>query len=85
MRILSRSLTVVAVATVIASCAAPANDSETAAGTTGQAAAATAERGGQEEYGPYELVADWPKPLQDAQDGVKHEGWTWGSMGAIYA
>jgi len=53
---------------------------------TVQAATATAqERGGQEEFGPYEVVADWPKPLPDGPDGVKHEGWTWGSNGAIFA
>jgi hypothetical protein len=30
-------------------------------------------------------VPDWPKPLADAADGVKHDGWTWGSVGAVYA
>ena len=48
-------------------------------------AAMTQERGGQEEFGPYEFVADWPKPLPDGPDGVKHEGWTWGSIGAVFA
>jgi hypothetical protein len=43
------------------------------------------ERGGQEEFGPYEPVANWPQPLPDGPDGVKHEGWTWGSVGAVYA
>jgi len=43
------------------------------------------ERGGQEEFGPYELVENWPQPLPDGSDGVKHEGWTWGSVGAVYA
>ena len=43
------------------------------------------ERGGQEEFGPYELVENWPLPLPDEADGVKHEGWTWGSTGAVYA
>ncbi len=43
------------------------------------------ERGGQEEFGPYQLVANWPQPLPDGPDGVKHEGWTWGSVGAVYA
>ena len=41
------------------------------------------ERGGQEEFGPYEFVADWPKPLPDTN--VNHAGWTWGSNGAVYA
>ena len=44
-----------------------------------------AEKGGQEEFGPYEFVEDWPKPLPDGADGVKHEGWTWGSNGAVFA
>jgi len=43
------------------------------------------ERGGQEEFGPYELVENWPQPLPDAADGVTHAGWTWGSVGAVYA
>ena len=43
------------------------------------------ERGGQEEFGPYEPVPNWPQPLPDGPDGVKHEGWTWGSVGAVYA
>ena len=30
-------------------------------------------------------VTNWPQPLPDGPDGVKHEGWTWGSVGAIYA
>ena len=49
------------------------------------AAPAAQERGGQEEFGPYELVANWPQPLPDGADGVKHDGWTWGSVGAVYA
>jgi len=43
------------------------------------------ERGGQEEFGPYEFDADWPKGLPDESDGVTHAGWTWGSQGAVYA
>ena len=56
--------------------------------TSAPAAAAPAvaqEKGGQEETGPYEIVPDWPKPLADGPDGVKHAGWTWGSVGAVYA
>src|SRR5687768_3531527 len=55
------------------------------AGTPSAGASATQERGGQEEFGPYELVENWPQPLPDGPDGVKHEGWTWGSVGAVYA
>ena len=43
------------------------------------------EKGGQEEFGPYEIAENWPLPLPDEADGVKHDGWTWGSQGAIYA
>jgi hypothetical protein len=43
------------------------------------------ERGGQEEFGPYEVAPNWPQPLPDGSDGVKHDGWTWGSVGAVYA
>jgi sugar lactone lactonase YvrE len=42
-------------------------------------------RGGQELFGHYEPVVDWPKPLPDGPDGVKHAGWTWGSVGSVYA
>jgi hypothetical protein len=62
-------------------CSAPASNPETATA----AAPAAAERGGQDEFGPYEPVANWPKPLADGSDGVKHDGWTWGSVGAVYA
>ena len=43
------------------------------------------EKGGQEEFGPYEPVENWPKPLPDGPDGVTHAGWTWGSVGGIFA
>jgi hypothetical protein len=41
--------------------------------------------GGQEVFGPYEVVENWPKPLPDGDDGVTHAGWTWGSRGSVYA
>ena len=43
------------------------------------------DKGGSEEFGPYELVPNWPLPLPDGPDGVKHAGWTWGSVGTVYA
>ena len=43
------------------------------------------EKGGQEEFGPYEPVPNWPLPLPDGPDGVTHDGWTWGSVGAVFA
>ena len=30
-------------------------------------------------------MENWPQPLQDGADGVKHDGWTWGSVGAVFA
>ena len=66
------------VAVSLAACSAPASNST---GTP----AANQEKGGQEEFGPYEVVENWLQPLPDGPDGVKHEGWTWGSVGAIYA
>ena len=64
---------------VLTTCSQPAPSNTTAN------SAVTQEKGGQEEFGPYELVQDWPQPLPDGPDGVKHEGWTWGSVGAVYA
>jgi hypothetical protein len=46
---------------------------------------AATDRGGQDEFGPYEIVPNWPQPLTDGTDGIKHEGWTWGSTGAVFA
>ena len=63
----------------------PSSESKSSSTATNQPAAATQEKGGQEEFGPYELVANWPQPLPDEADGIKHEGWTWGSVGAIFA
>src|SRR5438034_10748983 len=56
-----------------------------ATGVLFAAPAPVQEKGGQEEYGPYELVENWPQPLPDGADGVKHAGWTWGSVGAVWA
>ncbi len=39
------------------------------------------EKGGQEEFGPYELVPNWPQPLP----GPENAGWTWGSTGGVFA
>ena len=33
--------------------------------------------------GHYRVVEDWPKPLPD--DRHSHDGWTWGSMGGVFA
>ena len=70
-------------AAVAVSCTSPS--STTTSAPAAAAPAVAQEKGGQEEFGPYELVHDWPKPLPDGPDGVKHDGWTWGSVGAVYA
>jgi DNA-binding beta-propeller fold protein YncE len=33
--------------------------------------------------GPYQVVENWPKPLPDTRHS--HDGWTWGSMGSVFA
>ena len=57
----------------------------TAAETMAPAGSQAQEKGGQEEFGPYELVENWPQPLPDGPDGVTHAGWTWGSVGGVFA
>src|SRR2546425_8923106 len=68
-------------AAIAAGCTSP---SSTTSSAPAAAPAVAQEKGGQEETGPYEIGPDWPKPLSDAADGVKHDGWTWGSVGAVY-
>jgi hypothetical protein len=58
---------------------------ETVAAANPDGTQQTGERGGQEEFGPYEPVENWPEPLPDGADGIKHAGWTWGSVGGIFA
>ena len=45
-------------------------------------AAIAGQKGGQDIFGPYEIVNNWPKPLT-ALPG--HEKWTWSSVESIYA
>ena len=40
------------------------------------------EKGGEDITGPYERVADWPKPLTSLPG---NEGWTWGVVEGIFA
>ena len=63
----------------------PAAVSHEASAAVSAQASPSQEKGGQEEFGPYEFVSNWPQPLPDGPDGVKHDGWTWGSVGAVYA
>src|SRR6187431_1098902 len=75
-----------AIAAVAPGCGSTNDGPETAIAAPAAAPAQTdTERGGQEEFGPYEVVENWPQPLPDRADGVKHDGWTWGSVGAVYA
>ena len=39
-------------------------------------------KGGQDQTGPYEVVANWPKPLSQLPG---HEKWTWGAVQGIFA
>src|SRR3990170_926780 len=45
-------------------------------------AAVPGQKGGQDVTGPYEVVADWPKPLSQLPG---HERWTWGAVQSIFA
>ena len=51
----------------------------------GEAQTAGMERWSYQDWptGPYQVALDWPKPLPD--DRHSHDGWTWGSMGGVYA
>jgi hypothetical protein len=53
-----------------------------AAQGTPSIAAVSGQRGGQDHSGPYEAVADWPKPLSQL---AGHEKWTWGAVQGIFA
>ena len=39
-------------------------------------------KGGEDVTGPYDPVADWPKPLSQLPG---HENWTWGAVEGIFA
>ena len=45
-------------------------------------AAVAAQKGGQDQTGPYEVVENWPKPLSQLKG---HENWTWGAVQSIFA
>jgi len=45
-------------------------------------AAVPGEKGGQDVFGPYDVVADWPKPFSQLPG---HENWTWGAVQGIFA
>ncbi len=45
-------------------------------------AAVPGERGGQDIFGAYEIVPNWPKPLNERPG---HEKWTWGAGEYVFA
>jgi hypothetical protein len=59
---------------------APADPAASPAATG--VAAVAGEKGGQDQTGPYDVVADWPKPLSQLPG---HEKWTWGAAQGIFA
>jgi hypothetical protein len=74
----------ISIAIAAAGCqSAPKTETNTAAAAAPAGFAAVAgERGGQDQTGPYEVVADWPKPLSQLPG---HEKWTWGAAQGIFA
>src|SRR6266540_4551867 len=60
---------------------APAPAAAAPAATSGFAAVAT-QKGGQDHFGPYELVPNWPKPLSQLPG---HDKWTWGAVQSVFA
>ena len=87
----NRSSHIVALAVIIsalvalAGCSSPDNGNGAETAPAAAAARAAGERAGRKSSGRTRSVANWPQPLPDGPDGVKHEGWTWGSIGAMYA
>lgn len=56
---------------------------EMAASSMGSSQSGMLVHDGQELYGHYDQPEPFPQPLPD--DDHSHGGWTWGSMGAVYA
>ena len=61
---------------------AGARESKAPAGPPASFAAVAGLKGGQDQTGPYDVVADWPKPLSQLPG---HETWTWGAVQSIFA
>ena len=78
-----RNLLMLAMAVGMSSCAAA---DDTAVGGSGdQQQMADGERWSYHNWptGSYQVDLAWPRPLPD--DEHSHDGWTWGSMGGVYA
>jgi hypothetical protein len=50
--------------------------------STASVAAVAGQKGGIDVLGPYDPVADWPKPLSNLPG---HENWTWGAVQGVFA
>ena len=69
----------------VGGCSAPSSSATPeAVSAAAQAPAAAVEKGGQDMYGPYEVVENWLQPLPD-DSTHSHEGYTFGSQAAVYA
>ena len=80
-RMLVTTVAAVGFSGMLAACSQPAVEQEAAQAGTGFAAV-PGEKGGMDITGPYEVVADWPKPLSNVPG---HESWTWGSTQGVFA
>lgn len=82
---MSRRNVIVLTCAAILACVALVSHTQSAVGdtrsTTGTAAVST-EKGGQDVYGPYQVNANWPKPMSQLPG---HENWTWGSVDGVFA
>jgi len=80
-----RALTLLTIAMAFAAGFLVASHSTTVQGQAAQTngwAAIPGEKGGWDLFGPYEPVANWPKPLSTLPG---EQGWTWGAVEGIFA
>lgn len=76
------ALLAIATALAIAGCQVAPKPAEQAPPPAAGFAAVASQKGGQDQTGPYDVVADWPKPLSQLPG---HEKWTWGAVQSIFA
>jgi hypothetical protein len=80
-----RALTLLTIAVAFAAGFLVASHSTPVQGQAAQTngwAAIPGEKGGWDLFGPYEPVANWPKPLSTLSG---QQGWTWGAVEGIFA
>lgn len=82
---LSRLLALVVVVGTVSStgCAPQAQEGASEHPASAASGIAPGEHDGQELFGQYRQPEAWPQPLPD--DPHSHDGWTWGSQGAVFA